>query len=235
MKKYWTRTLLLLLLCLPSGVIAQDDSTSEATMPAYEMRTVSNSMVEQLKKDKRLQYADVEEKKDKPRDYSAFERFLEAMFRYGAALRGIVVVLLLGGLGYLLYAFMKNNGMSIFRKPPLIAGLEEIQEETLYSAAAYEDKIKTAIQEGDIRQTIRWWYLYTLFQLANRQLITPGREKTNNDYLRSMRNTSYYKTFATLTLDYEYIWYGGFEVSNENFKEMNQQFRDFNNLLGKVA
>lgn len=233
-RKYCKRLLLLLLLCLPLAGIAQEEPTEDTEVPAYYKRAVPTPMMEQLKKDKQLQYFDKEEKATKPSGDGVY-RFLNWLFYYASALRFIIIGLLLAGLGYLVYNFMKNNGMSIFRKPKLIDGLEDIQEENLHSAAEYEEKIRAAIEAKDIRQAIRWWYLYTLFQLAGKQVITPSREKTNNDYLRSMRNTPYYKMFSTLTLDYEYIWYGGFEVSEDNFREMNRQFREFNNLLGKAS
>ncbi|PSL47462.1 hypothetical protein CLV51_102310 [Chitinophaga niastensis] len=258
LKMYLIKGWLLLLLCLPLTGIAQEqvdtaidtiavDSTSSAAVQGnstaqhgeeqditvYEMRKIPGAMVKELQEDKRLQYRDKEEKK--PVDNTWAARFILGLIQFIFTIRYVLMALLLLGLGFMLYIFMKNNGMSIFRKPQLIGGLEEIQEEELHSAEEYEGKINAAIKSGDIRQAIRWWYLYTLFQLASRQLIIAGREKTNNDYLRSMRESPYYKKFATLTLDYEYIWYGGFEVSEENFRDINQQFRDFNNTLGKAS
>lgn len=262
MKKYLGLKIgLLLLLCLPLKSIAQYDSTvtpetaitqetdsvptaagadvdadteEYADETAYhEMRYISDSLVKVLKENKKLQYYDI--KKEPPKRLPWLERFLTAMFNSISAIRFILMILLLAGLGFLLYRYMKVNGMTIFRKAKLIDGLTEIQEEELQSGEEYEEKIKTAIAAGDTRQAIRWWYLYTLFQLAGRQMIVAGREKTNNDYLRSMRSSPYYKKFAALTLDYEYIWYGGFEVSEDNFRNINQEFRDFNNAIGKAS
>ena len=197
----------------------------------YERRHVSDSLVKVLKENKKLQYYDV--KPEQPKHMPWLEKFLAAMFNSISAIRFVIMFLLIAGLGFLLYRYMKVNG--IFKKPKLIDGLTEIQEEELQSREEYEEKIKAAIAAGDTRQAIRWWYLYTLFQLAGRQMIVAGREKTNNDYLRSMRSSPYYKKFAALTLDYEYIWYGGFEVSESNFRDINQEFRDFNNAIGNAS
>lgn len=205
----------------------------EEETPLFELRTVPDSLVKALKENKKLQYKDIPQ--GPPPDNSWMQRFLIALFSAISTIRIIVMLLLLAGLGFLVYWFMKSNGIGFFRKPKLIEGLTEVHEEELHSAQEYEEKIKAAIAAGETRQAIRWWYLYTLFQLAGRELIVPGREKTNNDYLRSMRSTPYYKKFATLTLDYEYIWYGGFDVSEEIFRNINQEFRDFNNTIGKVS
>ncbi|NSL90315.1 DUF4129 domain-containing protein [Chitinophaga sp. Mgbs1] len=236
LKKYCQRLLIALMLCLPVAGIAQD-STAEAEEPdvaAYEMRQVPDSLMQQLKKDSRLQYQDKTEKPKKDNN-NIFTGLFNFLFYLSGAIRYLVVALVVVGVGALVYLFMKNNGLSIFKKPKLLEGLDEIPEESLQSAAEFEEKIKTAIQEKNIRQAVRWWYLYTLFQLAGKQLIIQAKDKTNNDYLRSMRETPYYKTFSTLTMDYEYIWYGGFEVSEDSFREINQQFRDFNNHLAKAS
>lgn len=243
MKKiFWFNTCFLLLLCFPLQSRAQYDSTvvaipeqysDEAEIPFYQMRKIPDSLVKELKEDKKLQYHDT--KKEKPKDTRWISRFIEKLIASLSILRIVIMVLLLAGLGLLLYWFMKTNGISFFRKPRLVTGLEEIQEEELHSAQEYEEKIKDAVAVNDRRQAIRWWYLYTLFQLAGREMIVAGREKTNNDYLRSMRGSPYYKKFATLTLDYEYIWYGGFDVSEENFRDINGEFRDFNNAIGKAS
>lgn len=212
-----------------------DEYGKEIELPSFDKRTVNASIIEKLKADKNMHYRDKPAKEANSKSAERFTAFIAMVLYVLWKFSWVILALLLAGLGYLLYRFMKNNGLSIFRKPKLIDGLEEIQEEDLQSAGEYEEKIRAAIAAGEIRQAIRWWYLYTLFQLANRQLITPGREKTNNDYLRSMRNTPYYKTFSTLTLDYEYIWYGGFDISEDNFRTMDQQFRDFNHQLGKAS
>lgn len=214
--------------------VAEDNGDEyQEDLPVFELRTIPDSLVKELKDNKKLQYKDIVE--PPPKRYPWLERFFRFLFSSISAIRFVIMLLLLAGLGFLVYLFMKNNGMSFFRKPQLIEGLTEVAEEDLHSAAEYEEKIRAAVAAGETRQAIRWWYLYTLFQLAGRELIVPGREKTNNDYLRSMRSSPLYKKFATLTLDYEYIWYGGFEVSPENFSTIHQEFRDFNNAIGKAS
>ncbi|MBO9727835.1 MAG: hypothetical protein J7623_04285 [Chitinophaga sp.] len=254
-KYFWLKSSVLLLFCwLPlkiagqtvtpdTAIAMQTDSISavandeeevyQEDMAYYDMRHISDSLINDLKANKKLQYHDVKEKP--PQEFRWLDRFLVALGRSIHTIRYILMGLLLAGLGFLVYRYMKANGMALFRKPVTIDGLTEIQTEELHSGEEYEEKIKAAIAAGDTRQAIRWWYLYTLYQLAGKQMIVAGREKTNNDYLRNMRSSPYYKKFAALTLDYEYSWYGGFEVSEENFRNINQQFRDFNNAIGKTS
>lgn len=249
------KSCLLFLLCLPLQGKAQYDSTVNAAsaevidsaytagmnnaipeenadeLLVYQRRQVSTSSVNELKADEWLQYHDPQATPPKAAPW--FIQLLETLFRIISAGRYIIMGLLLLGLAYLIFRFMQSNGLSIFRKPATKGGLPDVADESLQDAAEYEGKIKAAIAAGDTRQAIRWWYLYTLFQLSEKQLLVLLRDKTNNDYLREMRGSTHYKKFAALTLDYEYIWYGGFNISEANFRSMNQEFRDFNNAIGK--
>lgn len=254
-KHFLIKSCLLFLLCLPLPGKAQYDSTVNAASAAvpdtidpsiagdtaagqyvdepfvYQRRQVATSSVNELKADEWLQYHDPQA--TPPREAPWFIRLLEMLFRIISAGRYIIMGLLLLGLAYIIFRFMQSNGLSIFRKPAPKGGLPDVADEPLQDAAEYEGKIKAAIAAGDTRQAIRWWYLYTLFQLSEKQLLVLLRDKTNNDYLREMKGSTHYKKFAALTLDYEYIWYGGFNVSEANFRSMNQEFRDFNNAIGK--
>ncbi|NLR60839.1 DUF4129 domain-containing protein [Chitinophaga polysaccharea] len=254
-KHFLIKSCLLFVLCLPLQGKAQYDSTVNSVraempdtvdpsimsdtaaeqnadeLPVYQRRRVAASSVNELKADEWLQYHDSQAAP--PKEAPWFIRILEALFHVISAGRYIIMGLLLLGLAYVIFRFMQSNGLSIFRKPAPKGGLPDVADESLQDAAEYEGKIKAAIAVGDTRQAIRWWYLYTLFQLSEKQLLVLLRDKTNNDYLREMRNSTHYKKFAALTLDYEYVWYGGFNVSEANFRSMNQEFRDFNNAIGK--
>ncbi|MFY0253767.1 hypothetical protein ACDQ55_07400 [Chitinophaga sp. 30R24] len=212
-----------------AGAHLRDEATG---YPIFDMRTVPAPVVKALKEDKSLQYHDV---KTAPPKNNWLTTLVVGIIAFLATFRYLILALLLGLVIYLIYRFMKSNGMNVFRKPllaePSVAGAEE----ALGSNKAYEDKIAAAMAVSDYRQAIRWWYLYTLFQLAGQQLIVTSREKTNNDHLHSMRNSPYYKKFAALTLDYEYIWYGGFEVSDSSFGQINEDFKDFNNEIVKAS
>lgn len=213
--------------------IRSQEETDDNNVPYYEPRKVPDEVVKTLKEDKKLHYFDPQ--KTEPPRLNWLEQLLLALSQASRAVYVIVLTLIVAVLGILLYWFLKNNGLTFRRRNQLVAVMPDIQqEEELTSAQEYEAHISKAISAGDLRQAIRWWYLYTLFQLAGRQLITTGKEKTNTDYLRSLRETPYYKQFSMLTLGYEYVWYGGFEVSEPDFNKINQEFRSFNNEINKA-
>ncbi|MBO9153088.1 DUF4129 domain-containing protein [Chitinophaga sp. GCM10012297] len=91
----------------------------------------------------------------------------------------------------------------------------------------YEALAASAAAEGRLRDAVRFRYLHTLQLLEARQLIAPGKDKTNMDFLRELSRTAFHKPFAALTLHYEYIWYGKLPLSNGQFSHLDDQFAAF--------
>ncbi|SHM07380.1 protein of unknown function [Chitinophaga jiangningensis] len=216
------------------GEVAELSSLSEPTgFPGFYRRDVSAEKLKALREDERLHYSD---NKDKD-SVSWWTLIVGATLLYITAhiiiFRWVIVGIVLLVLGYLIYRYMRKNGLSFFRKPALVGTVVTPEETEVHSASEYLQKIKAAEASGNIREAIRWWYLYTLFQLAENGLIKPSREKTNKDYLRTLRNTPLYKPFSVLTMDYEYIWYGGFNIAATDFERIQQQFHDFKLQISK--
>lgn len=212
------------------------ESAYDETSPGTELddirahRTVDPTTWKRFRADKDLKYYDI---RQAPRD-NWFFRFLGWIAGYIMAIKWVIAALLLAGIGWLAFRFIRQNGLRIFRKTA-DANNDNKPEEQLQNTSAYETKIREAAEAGDYRQAIRWWYLYILFRLSAQQLITYGSDKTNREYLRALQPTPFYKPFATLTLDYEYIWYGGFEVDEAQYRAIDTQFGNFVHQIGQAS
>lgn len=95
----------------------------------------------------------------------------------------------------------------------------------------FEKEIQKAVAEKNFRLAVRLLYLRTLRDLSDKNLISYTHEKTNADYLFQLAGTSYYKSFFRLTRDFEYTWYGQFELSQENFSFIQNDFSSFKQQL----
>ena len=91
----------------------------------------------------------------------------------------------------------------------------------------YETLAASAIADGRLRDAVRFRYLHSLQLLEARELIAPGKDKTNMDFLRELSRTAFHKPFAALTLHYEYVWYGKAPLSNGQFSLLDDQFAAF--------
>lgn len=91
----------------------------------------------------------------------------------------------------------------------------------------YEALAASAVAEGRLRDAVRFRYLHSLQLLEARELIAPGKDKTNMDFLRELSRTAFHKPFAALTLHYEYVWYGKAPLSSGQFSQLDDQFAAF--------
>jgi len=142
----------------------------------------------------------------------------------------ILRYLLYGGVitGLLLLAFLVLRRTVLVRSNPNLqfdlglqieaTDIRELDTQTLLSKAR---------AEGDYRLAVRLLFLEQLKRLTERNLIDWQPYKTNYDYLAELEGKAILDRFQKLTLAYEYVWYGGFELDEGRFEELEQQFRAF--------
>ena len=201
----------------------------------YEERIVPDSLYKSIMSDPALKYEKAalskpDSKKNEERSEKVLS-FLDAFFKFLYKCRYFFLVLFIIGLVFMLVWFLDKNEMLVLRSQnKLQAAVEEKNIES-WGAADYRIQISNATKAGDLQMAVRWWYLYTLYNLNLKKFIVLGEEKTNNEYLRNMRSTPYYKKFASLTLDYEYVCYGGFIPDDIRFQDIRKSFSDFNETI----
>ena len=180
--------------------------------------------IEELRKMKALQYAQEPIKENNWwRNLGAWVRERSEFFR--TLLYILLGILLLS----CILLFIRKNDIRFFRRSH-----EEKEEEgtlTTEGPQNYDALARAAIAAGNWREAVRMRYLHSLQLLEAKQLIAPGKDKTNMDYLRELTSTAWYKPFAKLTLHYEYVWYGQQPLNNGQFVQLEEQFSAFKTSL----
>jgi hypothetical protein len=74
-------------------------------------------------------------------------------------------------------------------------------------------------------------FLRLLKSLADKNIIQYKPDRTDFDYLMQLHSTGYYDDFFRLTRNYEYSWYGQFDIDHERFSVMRKDFDNFDNKL----
>jgi|GEM_PF-893986 len=185
-------------------------------------RNVPGAVLEKLRADKRLQY-DLQQKQDNASSWLGVA--LLAVLGFLQRIRIIIYIVLVVGLVLLLVFYLRQQGYRFSRKP-VETGAAGVAEQAP-GVDAYEQQVQEAIAAGQFRLAVRYLHLQALRQLAERQLITLTKDKTNADYLRVLLQTPWHQPFASLTRDYEYIWYGEVDVNAAQFSRIHGQFRQF--------
>jgi hypothetical protein len=139
----------------------------------------------------------------------------------------IIWALALGAVVFIIIKIADLSVKNIFSKEsaeidlPYSESLENIHQIT------FDEQIEKALAQRNYRLAVRLLYLSTLKQLNDAQLIHWQVEKTNSAYVNEIKNNDQRQSFSTLTRQFEYVWYGDFQVDSRSFQQISTLFHDF--------
>lgn len=113
---------------------------------------------------------------------------------------------------------VKTNTLAAPKKP----------EEKITNDSDFDGLIQKALAGNDYRLAVRYQYLKTLYRLAQKAFIVMAVDKTNYQYVREISNAQLRNEFASLTLSYEYVWYGEFAIEENIYQKIAAGFSTFN-------
>lgn len=136
-------------------------------------------------------------------------------------------VLIVAAIVAIVLILLKNNLRSLFYGKSATTNIEFAELEEDIHAIDFNNLISKAIQEKDYRRAVRLHFLKLLKELTDKNLIAWKIDKTNKDYYIELSNTSYSRQFKELTFLYEYIWYGSFELNEDDYNTTINKFQAF--------
>ena len=136
----------------------------------------------------------------------------------------IAVLLILLVIYLIVKALLNKEGTWIFssKSDRNLIRYDEI-EKNLH-LVDFEKLIKDSIKAGEHRLSIRYYYLFLLKKMSEKQIIDWDAEKTNSDYLYEIKSGELKARFEYLSYLYNYMWYGEFAVSIEDFEKAKKAF-----------
>lgn len=105
------------------------------------------------------------------------------------------------------------------------------QEEKEPDISGYDELIASAVQDKNYRLAVRYSYLQALKRLTDNGLVHFTADKTNYQYVNELNGKPFQNDFAALTLSYEYVWYGKFEIREDVYARLSRNFRSFNQKI----
>lgn len=208
---------------IKSGEELQEKISQEAVF-----RAVPDTTVARLKAEKDFAYANdpsywMKEKKVYRKgfwDY-VFDIFESRTIR-------VIFYLSLAALAiFVLYRVIVLNNLFIFYSSKKQNPLFEEGESAELDRSVIDQKIREAIEQKQYNFAIRYLYLKTLYTLNDHNLIRYHAEATNNEYLHQMSQHKKSNEFRFLTRVFEYVWYGKFEINEQQFGLMYDHFKNF--------
>jgi hypothetical protein len=200
---------------------------------SLQLRQLPDSFIQALQGDDDFWYANtVFEKIKKQKEATAKPGRQPKDLSWLSPLAWIIIV---GSFILLLAVLLMNSNVSLFRRSKSV-NREQEEEETETEdifAINYQKEIDKAVGAGNFRLAIRFMFLRQLRNLSDKNIIQYTQDKTNFDYLLQLHNTSWYPGFFRIVRNYEYAWYGHFEVDREKFNIIRSDFDGFDKQLNR--
>jgi hypothetical protein len=205
---------------------------SEPVTP--EFRQVPDTAIQGLKNRKEFSYAnDPSFWKPEPKvQGTSGKKFWDYFYDFFSSdgVRMIAYFLLIAFFVYVIYRIIVVNKLYLFynsKKTKTVAAGEasDIQDINL------DEKIQQAMAARDHRMAVRFMYLKALKLLNERQWIRYHADGTNYEYVNQMSGRKQSAEFSYLTRIYDYVWYGEFTVTHEQFDLVYKNFSHFYNAV----
>lgn len=202
----------------------KDDDFAYANDPEYWDNERERALKRKREEEQRLQ----EQQEAQNQEYKKgfWDHFND--FFSGSAIRTISYILLIGFFLFIIYRIVVVNKLFLFyssKKATVEAGEEEvdIQDDNL------DARIRKAVEAKEYRPAVRYMYLKTLRLLNDREWIRYHADATNYEYVNQMGRHKLGNDFGFLTRIYDYVWYGEFTLTDEQFELVHNNFSHFYN------
>lgn len=197
----------------------------ETTQDSLTYRSIEASTWQRIKTDKDFIYT---RKKTQPKKKPVDTSWVEPLLKI---LKFVLILLVIGVVLFIIYFIVQNSDFNYFKKRKKEEEVESGSYEDVYTFTEWDKSLNEAIAQGNFRLAIRILYLQSLQRLHLENHIVYKQEKTNWDYVNQLQQDSLRKNFTQLTKYFDYIWYGHFSIDETRFRELHQQFTQFQHTL----
>ena len=147
------------------------------------------------------------------------------------ALKAAGVIIFLLVIYFIFKAVINKEGNWVFGKSSDKNIIPVTDIETNIHATDFKQLIEVAENDKNYRLAIRYYYLWLLKGLTNAEIIDYDVEKTNSDYFNEIKSKPIQEEFSYTSYLYNYIWYGEFDVNEQQFNKAKTAFKKFLNSI----
>ncbi len=149
------------------------------------------------------------------------------------ALKVFYVIIFLLVVFFIVKAIINKEGNWVFGKSSdrNIIPVTDI-ENNIYETD-FKSLIASAENDNNYRLAVRYYYLWLLRTLSEAEIIDYDVEKTNSDYYLEIEHRQTQEEFSYTSYLYNYIWYGEFDIDQQQFDKAQGAFTRFLNMIKK--
>lgn len=187
-------------------------------------RRLPDTTIKALREDKAFWYAnETFKKKEKKKE--------RVNFTAHPFFQTILWLIIIGGFVTFLILYLYNSNAALFRKSSRIADEEMDAEASDIFTINYQKEIDKAVGMNNYRLAVRLMFLRLLRNLSDKNIIQYKQDSTNWDYMMQLHSTGMSPGFSRLARNYEYSWYGQFEIDKEKYSIIKNEFENFERKL----
>lgn len=138
----------------------------------------------------------------------------------------LALLLVIAVVYFIVKAIMNKEGGWIWGRDSQEPIIDHTNIEEKLHLANFKDLIARAQSNHDYRLTVRYYYLWLLRKMSDKNIIQWDTNKTNMDYLYEIKNKALRDRFAYNCYLYDYIWYGEFELNQEAYLQAEISFKE---------
>lgn len=124
---------------------------------------------------------------------------------------------------YILYLALKGMNLRIFAPTTDEYQETETTTTTSFFETPWEQKMQQALAAQQYNLAIRYGFLHLLQQLEKNHKITYREDKTNYEYYKELSSTALHTSFRAISMHYEWVFYGHYESSAQDFQSYKQK------------
>ena len=183
-------------------------------------RRLGENMIKTLRDDKAFWYANESFKKKQEKNEGI-------NFTAHPVFQTLLWLVIIGGFVTFLILYLKNSNAGLFRKSSNIADEETDVETNDIFSINYQKEIDKAVGISNYRLAVRLMFLRLLRDMTDKNIIQYKHDSTNFDYMIQLQATGLYPDFFRLARNYEYSWYGQFDIDKEKYSIIKSEFNNF--------
>lgn len=194
-------------------------------------RIVSASTKDKFRNDSDFWYVEKgKEKKEEKENTSFLYEFLRALQKlFSEPIIKVLLWIVAIFIFLLLLVWIAGLDFSILTGKGEIARQNNAEESTdvALMKTDMQAALQGALRENNLRLAVRLMFLIALKNLADKKILHYNEHTTNAEYVRALWGSEHYHHFFQLARAFEYVWYGNFEITAENFARIEQHFQPF--------
>lgn len=130
----------------------------------------------------------------------------------------------------LIVVLFRGRLQSVFLLNRVDKGLS-VHDSEISDSIDFDVLLKKASEDKNYNLAVRYLYLILLRHMSQKELITYKMGKTNFEYLNELKNNDIAPYFRKATYNYEYAWYGQFQLEENSYQSIADEFRILINKL----